>query len=57
MQMTVKEYLWGYQDPILSTLKRQLPQLVSNDQVSVFGSVVIRMTFVLMTLHVFVVGK
>ncbi len=55
--MTVKEYLWGYQDPILSTLKRQLPQLVSNDQVSVFGSVVIRMTFVLMTLHVFVVGK
>jgi hypothetical protein len=56
MQKTVKEYLWGYQDPILSTLKRQLPQLVSNDQVSVFGSVVMPMTFALMTLHVFVVG-
>ncbi|CAF4507208.1 unnamed protein product, partial [Rotaria magnacalcarata] len=34
MQLTVKEYLWGYQDPILSLLKNRLPQLVMNDQVS-----------------------
>ncbi|CAF3534142.1 unnamed protein product [Adineta steineri] len=40
MQRTVKEYLWGYEDPILNILKKQLPQLVSNDQVSVFASVV-----------------
>ncbi len=40
MQRTVKEYLWGYQDPILNILKTELPQLVSDDQVSVFGSVV-----------------
>jgi hypothetical protein len=56
MQKTVKEYLWGYEDPILSTLKRQLPQFVSNDQVSVFGSVVIPMTSVLMIFHIFIVG-
>jgi len=41
MKRTVKEYLWGYQDPILSGLKSLLPQLVSDDQVSVFASVVI----------------
>jgi hypothetical protein len=41
MQRTVKEYLWGYQDPLLSMGKRLLPQLISSDQVSVFGSVVI----------------
>jgi len=40
MQRTVKEYLWGYQDPILNILKKELPQLVTDDQVSVFGSVV-----------------
>jgi hypothetical protein len=41
MQRTVKEYLWGYQDPILAVLKSRLPQFVSDDQVSVFASVVI----------------
>ena len=41
MQRTVKEFLWGYQDPVLSSLKNYLPQLVSNDQVSVFASAVI----------------
>jgi hypothetical protein len=41
MRRTVKEYLWGYEDPILNTLKNRLPGLVTNDQVSVFGSVVI----------------
>lgn len=41
MQRTVKEYLWGYSDPILSNLKKLLPQLVPNDQISVFASAVI----------------
>jgi hypothetical protein len=41
MKRTVKEYLWGYQDPILAVLKSRLPQFVSDDQVSVFASVVI----------------
>lgn len=40
MQRTVKEYLWGYQDPVLNSLKTALPLLVSNDQVSVFASAV-----------------
>ncbi|CAF3768756.1 unnamed protein product [Rotaria sp. Silwood1] len=40
MQRTIKEYLWGYEDPILSILKNRLPQLVMNDQISVFASVV-----------------
>ncbi|CAF2858108.1 unnamed protein product [Rotaria sp. Silwood2] len=40
MQRTIKEYLWGYQDPILSILKKRLPQLVMDDQISVFASVV-----------------
>ncbi|CAF0969014.1 unnamed protein product [Rotaria sordida] len=40
MQRTIKEYLWGYQDPILSILKKRLPQLVMDDQISAFASVV-----------------
>ncbi len=40
MKLTVKEYLWGYQDPILAYLKSRLFPIVSNDQVSVFASVV-----------------
>ena len=41
MQRTVREYLWGYEDPLLRTLKGLLPQFVTDDQVSVFASVVI----------------
>lgn len=41
MQRTVREYLWGYEDPLLKTLKGFLPKLVTDDQVSVFASVVI----------------
>ena len=40
MQRTVKEYLWGYQDPVLNSLKTALPSLVTDDQVSVFASAV-----------------
>ena len=36
MQHTVKEFLWGYQDPLLHSLKTKLPELVTNDQVSVY---------------------
>jgi hypothetical protein len=41
MKRTVKEFLWGYQDPILNILKTLPAQLVTDDQVSVFASVVI----------------
>ncbi|CAF0930952.1 unnamed protein product [Adineta ricciae] len=40
MKRTVKEYLWGYRDPILGALKDKFPSLVTNDQVSVFASAV-----------------
>ncbi|UJR09756.1 hypothetical protein I4U23_013983 [Adineta vaga] len=40
MKRPVKEYLWGYRDPILGMLKDKLPSLVSNDQISVFASAV-----------------
>lgn len=40
MQRTVKEYLWGYSDPLLSQLKKILPTLVPDDQISVFATVV-----------------
>lgn len=46
MKRTVKEYLWGYRDPILGALKDKFPSLVTNDQVSVFASAVIN-TFLL----------
>ena len=45
MKRTVKEYLWGYRDPILGTLKDKFPSLVTNDQVSVFASAVIMPSF------------
>ena len=37
MQRSVKEYLWGYQDPLLHILKRELPELVTDDQVSAYN--------------------
>ena len=53
MKRTVKEYLWGYQDPILNILKTLLPQLVTDDQVSVFASAVIINQLFLTYLRVF----
>jgi hypothetical protein len=41
MQRTVKEFLWGYQDPLLHKLKEKLPELVSDDQVSAYNASVI----------------
>lgn len=41
MKRTVKEYLWGYEDPLLSGLKAILPDLVPNDQISIFAAAVI----------------
>lgn len=40
MTRTVKEYLWGYEDPLLHSLKTLLPKIVRDDQISVFASVV-----------------
>lgn len=45
MKRTVKDYLWGYQDPMLGALKKLLPQLVKNDQISVLSSVVMIIKF------------
>lgn len=56
MQLTVKEYLWGYEDTILKVLKNRLPQLVTNDQVSVFGSVV-RIRFFLNLSHCLITNE
>jgi len=41
MQRTVKEYLWGYHDPLLKFLKREFPDIVSDDEVSAFYASVI----------------
>jgi hypothetical protein len=40
MTLSVKEYLWGYQDPLLKQLKSIIPDVIGNDQVSLFGSTV-----------------
>jgi hypothetical protein len=40
MTLTVKELLWGYQDPLLHLLKQELPDLVTDDRVSVFDVLV-----------------
>jgi hypothetical protein len=53
MQRTVKEYLWGYSDPILRALKKAVPQFVPNDQVSVFGSAVILNKSLFSISHIF----
>ncbi|UJR36346.1 hypothetical protein I4U23_029073 [Adineta vaga] len=36
MQHTVKDFLWGYQDPLLHILKKEFPDIVTSDQVSAF---------------------
>lgn len=40
MTRSVREYLWGYQDPLLHELKKLVPELVWDDEVSLFGEVV-----------------
>ncbi len=45
MQRTVKEFLWGYQDPLLKLLKEVFPKIVANDEVSVFYASVILYKF------------
>jgi hypothetical protein len=41
MQRTVKEYLWGYHDPLLKLLKSALPDIFTDDEVSAFYASVI----------------
>lgn len=41
MQHTVKEFLWGYHDPLLGMLKSEFPDIIHDDQVSVFEASVI----------------
>jgi hypothetical protein len=41
MQRSVKEFLWGYQDPFLRDLKEIFPTFIASDQVSVFYASVI----------------
>jgi len=53
MKRTVKEYLWGYQDPVLSGLKSLLPELIPNDQISVFGSAVLLNKFLFVIFQIF----
>lgn len=40
MQRTIREFLWGYEDPLLKTLKQLLPKLIRDDEISVFAIVV-----------------
>jgi hypothetical protein len=40
MTRSIGEYLWGYEDPLLHELKSLFPELVSDDRVALFGSVV-----------------
>lgn len=41
MTRTVKEFLWGYEDPLLKLLKDIFPTIVQDDTVSVFNASVI----------------
>jgi hypothetical protein len=49
--LTVKEFLWGYQDPLLRTLHKEFPNIVPDDQVSVFNASVIQHKFFLIFFH------
>ncbi|CAF5000558.1 unnamed protein product, partial [Rotaria sp. Silwood1] len=40
MTHSVREYLWGYKDPLLHELKILLPELAMDDQVALFGMAV-----------------
>ncbi|CAF3703471.1 unnamed protein product [Rotaria socialis] len=40
MTRSVREYLWGYQDPLLHIFKKILPEIVLDDQIALFGSAV-----------------
>jgi hypothetical protein len=41
MERTINEYLWGYDDPLLTQLQKLLPTLIHENRLSVFASVVI----------------
>lgn len=41
MQRSVKEFLWGYEDPLLKLLQGIFPSLIASDLVSVFNASVI----------------
>ena len=45
MQHSVKEFLWGYQDPLLHTLRKEFPEIVTTDQVSAFYASVMSSMF------------
>ncbi|CAF1007395.1 unnamed protein product [Adineta steineri] len=38
MQLSVKDYLWGYDDPLLKILHHEFPELVTDDKVSAFNA-------------------
>ena len=57
MQRTVKEYLWGYEDPLLSNLKKLLPNLVPDDQISVFASAVTTSSYSDPAFYIFILGQ
>ena len=40
MQLTAKEYIWGYRDELLHTLKIDFPEIITDDQVSAFNAAV-----------------
>jgi len=51
MRRIVKEFLLDYQDPLLHILKTEFPELVPNDQVSVYGASLILYTFIFIFFH------
>jgi hypothetical protein len=58
MQRTVKEFIWGYQDPLLNELKSNFPFLVTDDQISVFASVVtIQLCVIFHGEHILILGQ
>lgn len=57
MQRTVKEYLWGYEDPLLSGLKKILPDLVPDDHISVFAAAVTTQSYSDSILYIFILGQ
>ncbi|CAF2399961.1 unnamed protein product [Rotaria sp. Silwood2] len=36
MKRSVKEYIWGYQDPLLHMLKSEFPSIITDDEVSAY---------------------
>ncbi|CAF3376522.1 unnamed protein product [Rotaria sp. Silwood1] len=40
MKLSVKEYIWGYQDPLLHVLKSEFPDIITDDEVSVYNAAI-----------------